>query len=446
MLSSKQDRFMSKPSTSSDLLGSRVYLADFDRVTYSQVAWTEEDVELLILHLERKLKTLLLVKGHVIIPASHLLDSDLAREILGPYPELFKSGAVVPLLQGDRSSARSFREKMLGAKKDVAEFFQGEQVAEMAALLDENARFVRFNARCSSRWFRDRILADLSDPKSLIRLIYKERKLKFTRKTIQKIADKKKLDRHDLYWIAKGTNNLQQWELLSNYADFVYYLGEALAVGSEGILPQENIMDFTTSALAGKRTRLSESQILTKVFVDTIKAVTSTHFPTDFLDALRIPDAVELHQIAVQSDFIAKYNAIQRAVKDGLVLQDAERLVLTFEELGEMEHQLQTQFEAALKRELPRKMVERRLGGLAKALHTIGTLAIPFYGNLDAAVDLILSAFNVAGKDQIANDITRRVQNGVGVFQRVVDRRKLSDRPVLLDFVERMKQRYVEYL
>jgi hypothetical protein len=36
-------------------------------------------------------------------------------------------------------------------KKDTAEFFQGKQVAEMAALLDETAKFVRYHANHSNR-------------------------------------------------------------------------------------------------------------------------------------------------------------------------------------------------------------------------------------------------------------------------------------------------------
>lgn len=428
------------------LYGSRVYLADFDRVTYSQVAWTEEDIEELIRQLERKLKTLLLVKGHVVIPASHLLDSDLAREILGPYPELFKSGAVIPLLQGGSTTAKDFLGKMLGEKKDIAEFFEGEEPAKMAEILDKTATFVHYEASFSAEWFRNRLLTDLSDPKSLIRLIYRERKLRLSKKTLKQIEVRDTFDRNDIYWIAKETGNKHQWGLLSNYADFVYYLGEALAVGSEGILPQENIMDFTTKDLAGGRTRLSENQVFTKVFVDTVKAVTSTHFPADFLDALSIPDAVELHGIAVQSKFVEKYNAIQRATKDGLAIHDAERLVLTLDELDEMEHELQHQFEDALKRELPKQMQERRLGSVAQALHTIGTLAIPFYGNLDAAIDLIISGFNFAGKDDIVEAVSRRVESGVDAFQQVIDRRKVAEQPVLLEFVGKLKKRYAEFL
>jgi len=53
----------------------RVYLTTLDRVTYSQVAWTLEDVEEIKRSLERTLKVLALTKGHIVIAASHLLES-----------------------------------------------------------------------------------------------------------------------------------------------------------------------------------------------------------------------------------------------------------------------------------------------------------------------------------------------------------------------------------
>lgn len=45
---------MTNRTLPSELSGSRVYLADFDRVTFSQVAWTEEEVGLLVKRMERK--------------------------------------------------------------------------------------------------------------------------------------------------------------------------------------------------------------------------------------------------------------------------------------------------------------------------------------------------------------------------------------------------------
>ena len=82
---------------------SRVYFTEFDRVTYSQVAWSAEDVEGIKLSLERKLKLLALVKGHVVIkglvtPAS-LRDAFAARLLSRGVPV-----AVVTELLGDQDT------------------------------------------------------------------------------------------------------------------------------------------------------------------------------------------------------------------------------------------------------------------------------------------------------------------------------------------------------
>jgi hypothetical protein len=430
-----------------ELTSSRVYLADFDRVTYSQVAWDEEDIERLITNYERKVKLLLLVKGHLIIPITHLLESELAREVLGPHPGLFSGGAVIPMLPQDFSSATGFLQMQLASlDEDNASLYRGSEPEEMAALLDENSLFLRWEANDASQWFQQRILADLEDSHSLINLTFQHNKLKLPKKTLRRLAKIEKLNRTDVYFAAKELKDLDRWELLSGYADFVYYLSDALAVQSEGILPQENLLDFSLSDLAKGKTRLTEYEVFTKLFVDIVKAITSTHFPADFLDALSIQDAIELHEIGLQSEFIEKYDAIQQTTKNSLTIHDPERLVLTLTELESFERDLHQQFENALQRELPAHIRERRVWDVAEIFHTIATLIIPFYGNVDTAKELLVSGLSVLGKDDVTRRVKNRVVSAVDAADRVVDRRDVYARPILLDFVSKMKQRYADYL
>ena len=73
----EQMKFVSRDS----ITLSRVYFTEFDRVTYSQVAWTAADVEAIRCNTECKLKLVALIKGLVVIAASHLVDSgNLAKE------------------------------------------------------------------------------------------------------------------------------------------------------------------------------------------------------------------------------------------------------------------------------------------------------------------------------------------------------------------------------
>lgn len=430
-----------------EINNSRVYLADFDRVTYSQVAWTDEDVEQLVVNYQRKIKLLLLVKGHVIIPLPHLIESELAREVIGNFPDLFSCGAVLPTLPPKIDTAKDFLQYQLkSVKESDADLYRGSEPQEMAALMDETAQFVRWEDKRSTDWFRQRLLTDMQDAQSLLRLTFQERKLKLPLKTFRRLEKIANFDRTDVYLAAKELGDLPRWELLSSYADFLYYLSDALSVESEGLLPQENLLDFSLSDLANGKTRLSEYEVFTKLFIDTVKAITCTHFPADFLDALSIPDAIELHGIAMQNDFIEKYHSIQKTTKDSLDLHDPERLVLTLTELETYETELHAQFEQALHRELPPHLRERRALTIGDMLHTLATLVIPFYGNVDAARELLISGLAVIGQDEVTKRVSRRVSAGVDAVENLVDRRDISDRAVLLDFAKKMKTKYAEYL
>jgi hypothetical protein len=430
-----------------ELTNSRVYLSDFDRVTYSQVAWTEEDIKQLVTNYQRKVKLLLLVKGHMVIPLTHLLESELAREVIGPYPELFSCRAVIPMLPQDFNTAQEFLQAQLNTpSEDKASLYQGSEQEELTALIDESAQFIRWESGNAAQWFRRRILVDIEVSQSLLNLTFKHNKLKLPKKTARKLSKIEGFDRTDVYFAAKELGDLDRWELLANYADFIYYLSDALAVQCEGILPQENLLDFSLSDLAKGKTRLTEYEVFAKLFVDIVKAVTSTYFPADFLDALSIPDAIELHGIAMQGQFIEKYNAIQQATKNSLTIHDPERLVLTLNELEAYEHELHGQFEAALQRELPAHIRERRAWDMAELFHTIATLVIPFYGNVDAARELLVSGLSVLGKDDVTRRVKKRVVSSIEAVDRVVDHRGISTKPILLEFVMKMKQRYAEYL
>ena len=429
-----------------ELQSSRVYLADFDRITYSQVAWTSEDVDQLIIDYERKIKLLLLVKGHIIIPLGHLLESDLAREILGPFPDLFSSGAIIPMLVSDASSAQDFLQIQLDTLQESdAEFFRGSEPKEMAGLIDETAKFVHWDDKEASGWFCERLLADLENPQSLLRLTFQHNGFKLPQKTRRRLAKISDFNRTDVYFAAKALGS-PRWGLLSEYADFLNYLSEALTIKSEGILPQENLLDYSLSDLAGGKTHLSEFEVFTKLFVDTVKAITSAHFPVDFLDILSLPDALELHEIAVQSEFIEKYNSIQEMTKACLEILDPERLVLTLTELEFYERELYQQFHAALDRELPFHLREQKASSVMEILHTVATLFIPFYGNIDAAKDIIVSGMSFVGREDIARQISNRVSSRLDATEQFVDRRGLEDQPIFLDFVDKLKSRYIDYL
>ncbi|MFA4948283.1 MAG: hypothetical protein WC674_07230 [Candidatus Krumholzibacteriia bacterium] len=429
------------------LTASRVYFTAFDRVTYSQVAWTSEDVSQIKRNLERQLKLLTLTKGHIVIAASHLLESELAREVIGPYPELFAKRIVVPALRSEFPNCAAFLQaKLSSSSPGEARLYSGDEQNAMAQLMDENALVVEWNVGATSKWFKDRLLADIQREDSLLGLILKRKGLVVPREMYARLEEVPLLSRGFVYQLAKDVGELEFREVMCTYADFLYYLSGARAVQSEGILPQENIIDFRLGELAGRATPLSENEVFFKIFIDVVKAATSTYFPMDFLDALSISDAIKLHSVAIDEHFVQKYNLIQSKTKQALEISDPERLVLIMEELDEFENNLHREFTVAINREIPIRLRELRAQGAKDFLHAMASLLVVVYGTIFGVKDVIVSGLRLADQDAVASSIEERIQGGLAAFQRMTDRRALDQRAVLLSFTERLKERYMKRL
>jgi len=428
------------------LLSSRVYLTVFDRVTYSQVAWTPQDIESIRMSLARQLKFIIMIKGHVVVAASHLLESELAQEILCSHPRLFSEGIVVPALRSEFQTFEQFLDTKLSEANDAMEY-SGAKKKDTAKMLDETvALAVRWEVSQASRWFQKRMIADIEDGHSLLRSCLRQNRIITPSGISEKIAAVPRLGRNDVYQIAKGTGDKGFWNICGNYTDFIYYLSGARAVDSEGVLPQENLMDFSLSDMIGGKTNLSDMEVFFKMFVDIVKSATHTHFPVDLLDAMDIEDALDLHHIAVNQDFIAKYNRIQEITKEGLALQDPERLVLLMEELEQYEMDLHSQYQRAIDAELPRYYRDSKRSAVGKLLNAIASLLIPWYGAPANARDILVSGLELGRKRDIAQSITKRIDRCAKACLSVADRGDASSRPVLLRFIKEIGRKYADKL
>jgi hypothetical protein len=434
-----------------EVAASRTYFAEFDRTLYSQVAWATEEVDGLRAGLERKLKLLGLVKGHVIVPASHLLESELAREIVFDCPELLSKGVIVPALRQDFASCEAFLEsKRADPDHNEATLYEASTVRDMAQLIDATAHIEPWHVGTTSTWFQDRLLADLDDDKSLLQTTLRRRAFVLPAEFRPRVANIERMSRGAVYKVARevttGAKSTALWELLCSYADFLYYLGGARAMHSEGVLPQENLLDFSVRELASGGTRLSEFEVFFKIFIDVVKAATSTHFPLDLLDALSLGDVVELHEIPVSREFVEKYNMIQLKTKEGLELHDPERLVLLMEELDQFEVDLHQNMEASIERELPGRLKHQKKGDAASFLHALASLLVPYYDAPGAARDIVVSALRVAGWRGVADSIENRIRDGVYALSSLTLDHRPATKPILLRFVERLKRQYIEKL
>ncbi|HOX41587.1 MAG TPA: hypothetical protein PK263_05355 [bacterium] len=425
------------------LTTNRVYFTELDRITYSQVAWTPSDVDEIKRALSRKLKLLAITKGHILIAASHLLESELARELILPYPELFSERIIVPALRSDFTSCGDFLDaKKASDSPGEQQLYQGDEQRDMAQLIDSTALVVRWNSSDTSGWFKNRLLSDIRNQGSLVSARLQERGLILPSKLEAEIESAPILSRGVVYQATKRCNNLALQEIVGGYADFIYYLSGARAVHSEGVLPQENLVDFHISELNSEGHRLSEYEVFFKVFVDTVKANTSAHFPADLLDALSMTDAISLHHLAMQSQFVEKYNAIQQKTKEGLAITDPERLVLLMEELLIFEEDLHRAYALALDSEMPSWFRQTRTRAAGAFLNAIASLVVLPYGALVDTTNIIVTGLRVIKRDHLASGIQLKIQDGLRFLESLTMQIEGFNKPVLLEFVDRLKARY----
>lgn len=428
------------------LHGSRVYLTIFDRITYSQVAWSAQDVEDIRRSLERKLKFIILIKGHVVIAASHLLESELAHEVLLPHPRLFTEGIVVPALRSEFLTIEQFLDAKLAEAQGASEY-SGAEKRDIAKMLDETVSLAaQWEVAKTSSWFQQRMVADLKDEGSLLRSCLRQNRTIVPPGIAERIAAVPRLSRNDVYQIAKSTQDKRLWEVFSNYADFIYYLSGAKAVDSEGVLPQENLMDFSLSDMAGGKTHLTDMEVFFKMFVDIVKTATHTHIPVEVLDALSVEEALDLHHVAVNEDFTEKYNRIQEKTKEGLALRDPERLVMLMQELEQYENDLHTQYQRAIDAELPGYLRDSKVSSVAKLLNAVASLLVPWYDAPGDARDILVSGLELGGKRRLATTIQRKLERCVKACRSLTDRRNSASHPVLLRFMQAISRKYAEKL
>jgi len=136
---------------------------------------------------------------------------------------------------------------------------------EVADTIDDIGICVRWTLEENSTWFRDRLVSDIDDPKSLIRITLKHQNVIVPHDFSKLINECEFLIRGKVGAIAKSYGNPDLENIVNAYSDFIYYVSGARTTKSEGVLPQENLVDFSIGDLLGKKTKLSDYEIFLKI-------------------------------------------------------------------------------------------------------------------------------------------------------------------------------------
>jgi len=424
-----------------DLKIPRVYFTEFDRITYSQVAWTAEDVEEIKHNLERKVKLLGLIKGAVVIATSHLFESELAQEFIKKNPIVLEKGIILPALI---SKYKNFSDFLFAKRKESKEREQylSKDKDEINALLSNSINaVVKWDVDLTTKYFKQRLVQELKNERSVLRFNLSAVPLSLIMDVASRISELESPSRGEIYNISKNSGNKILWTRLCDYTDFIYYLSGALAVNSEGVLPQENLIDFSITDLARGKTKLSDYEIFYRIFLSIIKDRTQKYFPIEILDLLTFEDIVELRNSLYHSGFVEKYNMLMEKTKQRIEIADTEQLILSLDELSQFENELHMIFTNTVVTEVNQiKKIDLQKRGL-KVLTSVGSL-LTFYGTIESIIQVAVNVLSLLGFDMQIRQTEGRIQQNLQRLEKFVDKSSLEKKPLLLKFLTEISKKY----
>ena len=427
-----------------DLRIPRTYFTEFDRASYSCVEWTTEQVEEMKRNLERKIKLLGLIKGTVIVPAQDLFESELCKDFIMENSIVLEEEIILPALMSRYTNFFDF----LSARREESKekyLYMRNDTDEINTLLSNSVAVVKWDEDLATKWFKQRLLHDLEDERSVLHFnLHKVPRPLITEaiSRINEIQSPSRIDlRLDIYQIAGGSGNKTLWYQLADYTDFIYYLSGAHAVNSEGVLPQENLIDFSIADLTHEKTKLSEYEIFYRIFVSIIKDQTQKYFPVELLDLLTFKDIVELRKNLLHSDFVDKYNRLLTKTKQRVEITDTEQLVLNLDELNQFENELHLIFIETIAAEVYQtKRIDLQRRGI-KVFTNIGSL-LTFYGTIEAVTQLAVNVLSLLGLNTQIHQTEARIKQKLKSAEYLVNKKSFDKKPLLLNFLSEISKKY----
>ena len=424
-----------------DLNTPRAYFTEFDRITYSQVAWTEKDIEEIKLNLERKVKLLGCIKGIVIIATSHLFESEIAQEFIKKNPIVLEEGIILPALISQYKDFSTFLLYKRERSKEKKAYL-GHDKDEINTLLSNSVNsVVKWDVQVTTNLFKQRLVQDLEEERSVLRFNLHNVPMPIILEVASRIRKLESPSRGEIYKIAKDSGNKILWRRLTDYADFVYYLSGARAVNSEGVLPQENLIDFSITDLARGKTKLSDYEIFYRIFINIIKEKTQKFFPIEILDTLTFNDIVELRKTFLHSGFIEKYNKLMEKTKQRIEITDTEQLILTVDELAQFETELHLIFTDTIIKEVYQMKKNNLKKRGSKVLTSVGSL-LTFYGTIESIIQLAVNVLSLLGLEKQAHQTEKRIEQNINSLQKLIYRSSLDKKPLLTKFLAEISKKY----
>jgi hypothetical protein len=374
---------------------------------------------------------------------SHLLESELARNLVLNHPEVISDGIIIPALREDCPTVEKFRELKLSSAE--SSLYKSPEVKDVQQIIDNSSQARAFwNPNRTKEWLHRRLCEDIMQPFSVLRAQMPGVSQETADALQQRLASLEDVSRHSILKVAhKVFGHISV--PFTEYVDFLYYLSGAIAVQAEGVLPQENLVRFDVATDEHARERLSDMEIFYRVFMRIVREHTQRMLPREVLRNLSFEDITTLRRSVLHLDFVKKYHCTLEQAKERTIINDPEQLVLRAQEMEAFEWELFCLFTETIAKEVRDRSKERKEREALELLGSV-TSVVPAYQGPKAVVELISSAVSFAAPQKLKNKI---IDIGTRLWEwldRIVDRRDVSERAVLLQFLGQVAERYRQRL
>ena len=341
--------------------------------------------------LARRIKLLALLKGHVIVAASHLVESMESFPFLRENPALLSHGILVPALRKEFATVEQFVEHQ--DPKRTTSWVGIPSVLEAARLVDATAPVaVQWDVEQASAFFARLVIDHMSDRRSLLRSLMPDVSDATVACILERLHESARLSRDDIANSLLLIPSKASREGFRRYADLAYYIAGAHAVQSIGILPQENLgrIDYGDGVTVP---RLSEWDIFFDHCASAIFAASGPRILPEDLDKLTVDEILAVRGSWIGPRFREKYQRLLSLVRGRVEVLDPHNIVLRLEELDTIAQELAAEYELAAMR-------EARLSKLMKSGMSVISLVLS--GAFESA-DYVLTAAEFMG-DWIDSD------------------------------------------
>jgi hypothetical protein len=244
-------------------------------------------------------------------------------------------------------------------------------------------------------------------------------------------------------------------QLMLNFRELLYHISGARVVGCESSLPQENFIDYDLADLTQARSKLSEENILLKLFFEqAFQSLQKQPIPIELLDLLSFEDIFSIRKPLLEASFQVKYNSLMAAAIDSFSFHD-HRVVLDLDELSQIHNSLVGTFRAIFEKELipfmkrKKSMSVRALisPSLSVALGTLGT--VPIVGTFAGLLSLMKDSaalgtemasfcniFNVSSKSISKEKLVEFEQQKASLLRRQIEISEITEKAPMFEMVD----------